>query len=103
MALREIHSWLSAQSVGLGTLTDFQRECTVAAEREPKEAAFLQLLAYAAQRFVERYEGAPLPADAAKQARDRLIRMAEIAADAAEGPAEKQMHVINTIAQMQLE
>src|SRR5271156_5267837 len=62
LAMKALLQWLTLQSASIHTLTQFQEQAVALRSVEPERAACLRLLADLASRFVETYDGAPLPA-----------------------------------------
>lgn len=98
--LQELHAHMTARKPGLGSLTDFQRDCEKAVAGAPEDAGFLRLLADMAGRFIDRYDQQPLPSDVATAAHGRLLQLTARAA-ASERPEEK-LALFNEIARTDL-
>jgi len=95
--MKALLQWLTLQSASIHTLTQFQEQAVALRSVEPERAACLRLLADLASRFVETYDGAPLPADVADRALIRLTELVELAVRASSaGPAE-QLTLLNRI------
>lgn len=97
-AMTELHQWLIAQSSGLKTYIDFERKSSECAKRDRGNSSIYALLSAAASRFGTRYDGEPLPADAAQAALSRLIEMVGRAAWIRGQPVETRLRFLNDIA-----
>ncbi len=98
----ELLTWLRPQHNGLKTFRTFQQKALQKAAAERSHAAFYQLLALLAARFIDHYEEHPLPADVADGALNRLIALVEKAATSLKGAPAEQLAILNEIAATEL-
>jgi hypothetical protein len=95
--MNELLRWLKHQGGSIHTLTQFQEQSLALRFVEPQHAAQLRLLADLASRFVEAYDGTPLPADVADRAFVRLTALVEDAVRASSTTPSEQLSLLNRI------
>jgi hypothetical protein len=95
--MNELLQWLQLQSGSIRALIQFQQQALALRSAEPEHAALMRLLADLAARFVETYDGEPLPADVAERALARLIQFVEKAVRVRSASPSEQLALLNNI------
>ncbi|WP_188583794.1 hypothetical protein [Azorhizobium oxalatiphilum] len=75
--MKDILAWMGKQSGGAHTYLEFQKRMQMARVEHQGSAATTRLLADLAGRFVDAYDGGPLPAGVASDAYGRLTNYVE--------------------------
>ncbi len=75
--MNDLLGWMRKQNGGAHTYLEFQKRLQTIRLRDQESAAMARLLADLAERFVDAYDGEPLPAGIASQAYDRLLAYVE--------------------------
>lgn len=80
------------------SLEAFSEDCLELARHDPRNAGFYVMLSLHARAFAEGSEGAPLTADVALEAKNRLIAQAERVASALALGPEAKLALLNDLA-----
>lgn len=101
-ALKDILAWMGKRSGGAHTYLEFQQRMQAASLEHRGNAAAARLLADLAGRFVDAYDGQPLPVGVASDAYARLTNYVERAA-AIEGlSADAKLDFLNELGSAEL-
>ena len=95
--MNELLEWLRHQKGGLNTYIEFQQKALALLSSDPGHAALARLLSELAGRFVDAYNGEPLPASVADQALARLTGLVEKASRSRTADAASQIVLLNEV------
>jgi hypothetical protein len=102
MILGTLSDWLAGQHPGLRTYKTFQEKALQLCANEAKYRALYRLLADIAGRYVTAYDEEPLPVEVARQAYEKLLALVKNAEQAIDAPFERQIEILNTVADAEL-
>jgi hypothetical protein len=97
-----LSEWLAGQHSGLRTYKTFQEKALQLSVSEAKYRALYRLLADIAGRYVTAYDEKPLPVEVAKRAYEKFMALVKNAEQAIDAPAERQIEMLNTIADAEI-
>ncbi len=96
--LSEIIQAFESRNPGVASFATFAADCQAAMEKDKANAAVFVMLALAARQFHDRFADQPLTVEAAKDAKQQMLALAQAAGDALGGTADAKLGVLNDIA-----
>ncbi|MFG1201817.1 hypothetical protein V5F29_05440 [Xanthobacter aminoxidans] len=100
--MKDILAWMGKQSGGAHTYLEFQKRMHMASVEHRENAAAARLLADLAGRFVDTYDGGPLPAGIARDAYGRLKNYVERAVAIESLSVEAKLDFLNELGSAEL-
>ncbi|MDP2781533.1 hypothetical protein [Devosia sp.] len=100
--MEELSIWLEEQSGGVRTYLEFQQKVSVLLKTDAANSALYALMGAIAQRFYQKYDGEPLPVDAANGALSELRSIVANASSSMQADAQHQLALLNELAGLEL-
>src|SRR4051794_41954336 len=86
--MNDLHTWLSQQHHGLRTFRIFQQKLETLGRNDPEQRGLSRLLSGLVGSYVETFDEAPLPAETADGAYQRLLTSLDLEGDTSRRPAD---------------